>query len=542
MEKGGVQTSQAVQRYVRYIALITPIVVIAYSVLFFNTTYVDFSTTAMYIAICLGAGWTLLAFLQFLQPSTSRMWVITRFVLYHVFMGAYLVYVTGVGSPIAALWLLLLVASGLYFGRQGVLYSAGVYLMVALAGVLISGDTSSETIAMTTGVGIVVFFSGSIMMNINRLQSVDRHALQQSRREEKILQDSTQTLINSLTDGILHTDAQGVVRTYNASSLSLLDTNTALTNHHIDEVIPLCDSDDNHVSLEKIMRDTKAVQMRDDLWYKIGESEHIRLHITISPVRQTFGREADANSGYILILRDITKEKSLEEERDEFISVVSHELRTPITIVEGSLSNLAIMLDKKTYPADKIKQSVASAHEQALLLAQMINDLSALSRAERGIGQSIDNVDVSELVQKLHDSYAPEAHKKQLQFDLDVRIKPTVLMTSRLYLEELLQNLITNAIKYTKQGSVTLKVTQNKNMLDFAVIDTGIGISKTDQSKIFKKFYRSEDYRTRETSGTGLGLYVAAKLARKLDTTIKVTSRLNHGSTFQFSLPLKNDA
>ena len=74
-------------------------------------------------------------------------------------------------------------------------------------------------------------------------------------------------------------------------------------------------------------------------------------------------------------------------------------------------------------------------------------------------------------------------------------------------------------------------------MVTFAVKDTGIGISRTDQAKIFGKFYRSEDYRIRETNGTGLGLYVSVKLARKLHTKIDLTSRLNYGSTFSFSLP-----
>ena len=80
-------------------------------------------------------------------------------------------------------------------------------------------------------------------------------------------------------------------------------------------------------------------------------------------------------------------------------------------------------------------------------------------------------------------------------------------------------------------------VSVEDGQVTFAVKDSGIGISKTDQRKIFEKFYRSEDYRTRETGGTGLGLYVAAKLARKLGCKITLESRLNHGSTFAFSLP-----
>ena len=86
---------------------------------------------------------------------------------------------------------------------------------------------------------------------------------------------------------------------------------------------------------------------------------------------------------------------------------------------------------------------------------------------------------------------------------------------------------------------MTLHIRKTDKGILFAVKDTGIGISKTDQKRIFEKFYRSEDYRTRETSGTGLGLYVVQKLAHKLGVTVEVKSRLNHGSTFSFVLPLK---
>ena len=105
----------------------------------------------------------------------------------------------------------------------------------------------------------------------------------------------------------------------------------------------------------------------------------------------------------------------------------------------------------------------------------------------------------------------------------------------------MLQNFITNAIKYTDKGSVTLGVRVKNKAVEFIVSDTGIGISKTDLKHVFEKFYRSEDYRTRETSGTGLGLYVVQKLARKLATKITATSRLNHGSSFSFSLPTASD-
>src|SRR5690606_2995124 len=128
------------------------------------------------------------------------------------------------------------------------------------------------------------------------------------------------------------------------------------------------------------------------------------------------------------------------------------------------------------------------------------------------------------------------AETKHLLFNIDTVGTLGTVHASHLSVRELLQNLITNAIKHTKEGSETLRVRREGKKVLFEVKDTGIGISKTDQDKIFHKFYRSEDYRTRETGGTGLGLYVCAKLASKLGTTIEVDSRLNHGSTFSFTL------
>jgi signal transduction histidine kinase len=239
-------------------------------------------------------------------------------------------------------------------------------------------------------------------------------------------------------------------------------------------------------------------------------------------------------------MRDVTKSKSLEEERDEFISVVSHELRTPLTIAEGSLSNTLIMMKHPDSTPQMLQDTVSVAHEQILFLAHMVNDLSTLSRAERGVADTGELIDIRELANKLHSAYQTEATAKKLHLNLDLGTTLGHVFASRLYLEELLQNFITNAIKYTKKGTVTLTVRQKNNMVTFAVKDTGIGVSKSDQAKLFQKFFRSEDYRTRETGGTGLGLYVAAKLARKLGTKITFTSRLDHGSTFSIALKLKD--
>ena len=170
------------------------------------------------------------------------------------------------------------------------------------------------------------------------------------------------------------------------------------------------------------------------------------------------------------------------------------------------------------------------------MLSNMINDLGTLSRAEQGVGDSPEEINLKELAEAMYKNFEPSASKKGLRFNIDAGTRLGTLTTSRLYLEEALQNFITNAIKYTSEGSVTLRLSRRGSDIEFAVVDTGIGISKTDLKRVFEKFYRSEDYRTRETSGTGLGLYVVTKLMHKLGTRVEVTSRLNHGSIFSFVL------
>ncbi|HMR73021.1 MAG TPA: HAMP domain-containing sensor histidine kinase [Candidatus Saccharibacteria bacterium] len=346
--------------------------------------------------------------------------------------------------------------------------------------------------------------------------------------------DQLLTVFNSLSVGMLSLDNKGVIRLYNAALASLLDTNASLIGKKANTVFSLVDSDNKPVELMDLVKKTYGVR-NDDISLRYEDGDTVRLGILINPIR-TSQNDID---GYIFVIEDITREKSLEEERDEFISVISHELRTPITITEGSISNAQLLLERGAQ-LELLKKTFTEAHDQIVFLANMVNDLGTLSRAERGVGDTLEKIDIDLLAGELYAKYTPRATSKGLQFNLNIVGRVGMVSTSRLYLEEILQNLITNSIKYTLEGSVTLSIKKTASGVLFVVKDTGIGISKSDQKRIFEKFYRSEDYRTRESSGTGLGLYVVQKLAKKLNITIGIESHLNHGSTFSFTLPLKN--
>lgn len=340
------------------------------------------------------------------------------------------------------------------------------------------------------------------------------------------------TLINNITDAILSTDEHGIINTYNSAALNLIDTNSGINGEHISQVLELKTIDKKPIDIFKELTKSSTIRQRDDIIMMTDDDDYVRLEVTLAPVQ---GGDKITPDGYVLILRDVTKTKSLEEERDEFISIVSHELRTPIAIAEGSLSNAKLLVERNI--TSKIPEAIDESHKQILFLARMVNDLSTLSRAERGIADETEIIDVAELAAQINSEYSPQAAEKNLAFNLDIGGRLGSVQASRLYLEEILQNFITNAIRYTQEGSVTLSIKKNRSgEIIFKIIDTGIGISKADLNKIFDKFYRAEDYRTRETKGTGLGLYVSAKLAKKLGCKIEVESRLNHGSTFGFRL------
>ena len=204
-----------------------------------------------------------------------------------------------------------------------------------------------------------------------------RQELRRSRSRERLERDRVLTLVNNLTDAIISTDEHGIITMYisaalnlidtnnkisgiyNAAALSLLDTNASIQGVHIDELLNFETNDKQPVPVFKELRKSPAIRTRDDIIMPLEGGDRVRLSATFAPVQG--GNDTLTSDGYVLILRDITRVKSLEEERDEFISVISHELRTPITIAEASLSNVQLMMHRGM--TDKLDDSLAEAHK-----------------------------------------------------------------------------------------------------------------------------------------------------------------------------------
>lgn len=348
-------------------------------------------------------------------------------------------------------------------------------------------------------------------------------------------QERLRSLVNSMADGVVALDDSLAVAMYNGAALDVLDINGSLTGKPIGDVMQLYDVHNQPIQIAEIIKNSVTPHSYRDYYLLYRDNSRINLYLSVAPVHLGYGKKGA--QGYVLLLRDITREKSLEEERDEFISVVSHELRTPITIAEGNLSN-ALFMAEKTGDISVVTKALHDAHEQILFLSEMINDLATLSRAEHGkLTYEIEDIHMPTLLKELQDSYTEHASKKNIDLQLDIDNRLELLSSGKLYVHEILQNLITNAIKYTDGGRVTITATKTVEGVKVSVEDSGIGINKQDVQKIFDKFFRSEDYRTRKHNGTGLGLYVTMKLIRLVKGDIEVESELNKGSIFTVKFP-----
>lgn len=234
--------------------------------------------------------------------------------------------------------------------------------------------------------------------------------------------------------------------------------------------------------------------------------------------------------------------KELDKMKDEFISIASHELRTPMTSIKGYLWMLA--QGKGGELTDKQKHYVQRARSGAERMIDLINDMLSVSRVEQGRMEfAIKKLDIVKILKDVLEEFEAQAEKKGIDLTLQSSGLLPYVFADEQKLREVLVNLIGNALKFTEEGAITVKVTRDSShgsKLRIDIIDTGPGISAEDQERLFKKFGRLETsfVTVAESGGTGLGLYISKKLVEKMGGEIGVESELDKGSTFWFTLPI----
>ena len=231
---------------------------------------------------------------------------------------------------------------------------------------------------------------------------------------------------------------------------------------------------------------------------------------------------------------DIASMKKMEQVRTEFLGNVSHELRTPIFAIQGFLETLL----SGAIDDPKVNRNfVLKANNHTKNLNNLLNDLIDISMIESGqMRMSFKYFKASVFLEKIVMMLKPMAREKGLELKLSCDSMELELYGDTVRLEQVMINLIQNAIKYTEKGSVEIKVETSGKHGRISVIDTGIGIAENDIKRVFERFYRVDKGRSKTVGGTGLGLAIVKHIIEAHASSIEVKSELGKGSEFSFRL------
>jgi len=365
------------------------------------------------------------------------------------------------------------------------------------------------------------------------------HALAQ---ELSQVANKSEIVINAIADGVIATDGKGIIQLINPAAQTIIGWGKQdAEDLDYRSVVKLSDDKGSDIApdagpVEQVLHGSPSVT-RNDLLLTTTSGKKINISLLVSPV-------GNYGNGAIIVFRDITDEVSENKQRAEFISTASHEMRTPVAAIEGYLG---LALNPATAQIDdKARAYLMKAHESAEHLGRLFQDLLDVSKAEDGrLKNEPKVVEVVGFVRESVTILTPKAQEKGLSlvFEPDSTENASNSIAPIFYTEvdpdhlrETMSNLIENAIKYTKEGSVVVNVTGDEARITISVADSGIGIAQEDIPHLFQKFYRIDNSDTREIGGTGLGLYLCRRLVESMNGRIWVESEFGKGSTFYVQL------
>jgi signal transduction histidine kinase len=241
------------------------------------------------------------------------------------------------------------------------------------------------------------------------------------------------------------------------------------------------------------------------------------------------------------VAHDITREVEVDRAKSEFVSLASHQLKTPLTAI-GWLSEGLLSGDQGPLTPEQ-KNYIENIHKTDRQMMEMVNDLLNVSRIELGTLQlHPEEIDITVFVRSVIDEQAKVATDKKI--DLALTLEPNLpkLVVDKNLIRMVFQNLVSNAIKYTPVGgSVKVDITRGggtKSTIFVSVADTGMGIPKDEQDKIFSKLHRAKNAQAAVPDGTGLGLYVVKTIIERVHGVITFDSKEGKGTTFLVTLPV----
>ena len=368
---------------------------------------------------------------------------------------------------------------------------------------------------------------GQLSEAFNYMTSRLRDALAQNEEEK----DKLASILKNMSDGVVATDEHGCVILVNRVAGAMLDTSEQdITGKTLIELLPLSEQDRSKL---------QAGTLRHVI-LKMGQEEEGNtsiIRVTFSPIH----RRKDNIAGAIAVLQDVTDQEKLEGARREFVANVSHELRTPLTTIKSYTEALEDgALDERALA----ERFIGVIRNETQRMIRLVSDLLHLSRLDSSEAMMRkQRTDVLELLEDTIDRFFVQMKQKDIRSSIDMQPEVGSVWIDRDQMDQVLDNLVSNALKYTPDGgSIKLGAHCTEDgMLALSVEDTGIGIPKQDLGRIFERFYRVDKARSRNMGGTGLGLSIAREMVRAHDGTIELDSELGQGTTVTVMLPLHEE-
>lgn len=322
-----------------------------------------------------------------------------------------------------------------------------------------------------------------------------------------------ETIMSNMNEGLILVDNNKYILSINQSAMNLLNSSKDIS-YISKSFITLCRNIEINETIDTVFNDHKS----HDLILQLNNKY---IFFSISPVLSN-----DETLGAIILMVDYTEKYKAELIRREFSANVSHELKTPLTSING----YAEMIENDVAKEQDIKKFASIIKKEGNRLLDLIDSIIRLSKIEdESIKKELDLVDIYSVGKEILDNFHLMAKSKDIK--LEFIGSKTVLRANKSMMEELIYNLLDNAIKYTNKGGlVTLKIFKDSPYTLIKVIDTGIGIPIEDQDRIFERFYMVDKSRGKQTNSTGLGLSIVKHIVEYHKGTIDLSSTPNKGT------------
>ena len=355
---------------------------------------------------------------------------------------------------------------------------------------------------------------------------MDRHGELEKRVRES--ESSVDTVLGAMLEGLAVVDERRHVR---------------LMNREFRRVFGVVDHSGGGTLLELIHNAAvdrlagEAIRSRDPQTgsIELARDPGDRRELEVSAV--PFGENSAEMKGAVILFRDVSHFRKVETMRRDFVANVSHELRTPLSILRGYLETL---LDDPDQPPGELRRILEIMERHSKRLNALVEDVLSLARLESpGIELNRSEVDLPELLHGIMRDWEKRFATKQLKSHLNFPGNLPRLPADETRLQELIYNLLDNAVKYSKPGgTVSLRAELAGNSVRISVKDQGQGIPPNDLPRIFERFYRADKSRSAEQSGTGLGLSIVKHIAQLHGGTVEAESELGKGTTISVGLPI----